>query len=156
MQKINKQKADKLIAKGDRLKAKGKFEKALKKYKKAKKYDPERADLYDRLIEAHDKSTKEWCEEDVAESVGYVMDKQEIENPSIKLLHERLTPEWTKVTEKIGRLIISDNEAEESEIIQEIQAFGPSAVYPLIYTLLQIKKGAGETKGEICGEEKKE
>lgn len=155
--KIDKNKADKLIAKGDKLATKGKFKRALKKYKKAKNYDPERADLYDKLVDAHDKATKEWKAKDVADSVGWVMEKQEKENPAIKHLHERLSPEWTQVLEKIRVLIMCDNEDEESKIIEEITAFGEDAVYPLIYTILQIKKSSmKDSKEDSCQREKEE
>lgn len=146
--KTNKKKAEKLIARGDKLAKKGKFGRALKKYKKARKFDPERADLYDRLVNTHEKSTEEWKLQDVAESVGWVMEKQELENPAIKLLHRRLSPEWNQIIEKISTLIMCEAEDQECKIIEEIQSFGTEAVYPLIYIILQIKKGATEKKKE--------
>lgn len=144
-----KKKSERLVGEGDSLAKKGKFKQALKKYRQAKECDPERADIYDRLISAHDKSTKNWTEEDVAESVGYAMKKQEVENPGIKYLHERLTPEWNEIAEKIAHLISCENEEEEIKLIGEIKSYETAAIYPLIYTLLQIKKGAssrGETE----------
>jgi len=142
----NKEKADKLIKKGDTLLAKGKHKRALKKFKKAKELDPERSDIYDRLVNAHEKATTEWSEEDVALSVSWTMEKQEAVNPSMKLIHERLTPEWSEIMTKIGELIVTDQEDDEDRIIQEIQGYGEQAIHPLIHTILQIKKGAGDSE----------
>lgn len=146
----NKKRAAKLLSEGDKLLKKSRFKEALKKYKKARKYDPERPDIYDRLIRAHDKSTGKWSEKDVVESVGWLMEKQEIENPSLKLLHAKLSPEWKSVADKIETLITCDNEDDEYRIIEEIRAFNAAAIYPLIYTILQIKKGLFGKKDEEC------
>jgi len=148
MKTNDKKKVEKLIAHGDSLLKKGRFKDALKEYKKARKLDPKRQDIYDRLVEAHDKSTNEWKPEDVVESVGYIMEKQELTNPAIKLLHQRLTPEWRGVIDKISELLMCDDEKKECTLIEEIQSFGKEAVYPLIYVLLQIKRGAGESGKE--------
>lgn len=144
MPKINKKKADKLLAKGDKLAEKGKFDKALKKYKKAHEYDPENKIIYDRLVKTHDEATEEWEAEDIVESVGWVMQKQELENPEIKMIHAQLTPEWKEIMEKIATLIQCDNEEAENKLIEEIRNFGSDAVYPLIHTILQIKRGASK------------
>lgn len=140
--KPNKEKAEKLLTKGDELLQKGKFKRALRKFKKAQKYDPERADIYDRLVKAHEAATKDWDVEDVVESVGWVMEQQELQDPSFKMLHAKLSPEWNNVTERIKTLIVCEDEKEECRIVEEIRAFGEEAIYPLLHTLLQIKKGS--------------
>lgn len=151
-EKNNKKDKDaaKLISEGDEYMAKKKYTKALKRYKKAKELAPERTDLYDKLIKAHDLAVKEedWHEDDVADSVGWTMEKQELENPALKLLHERLTPEWNNISAKISALITSESEDDEIRIVEEIRAYGHDAIYPLIFTLLQIKKGATQKSGD--------
>lgn len=144
MPKINKKKAAKLLAKGDKLLEKGKFKRALKKFKKARKYDPDNKEIYDRLVQSHNEATKDWQLEDVVESVGWVMEKQELENPAMKMVHAQLKPEFAQVTEKIAALIKASDENEEGRLIEEIKSFEGDAVYPLISILLQIKRGAKE------------
>ena len=141
MSKNNPKKAKKLISKGDKLLEKGKAPKALKMFKKAKDLDPGNVEVYDKLIRAHEASTLDWEETDVAESVGWLMEKQQIENPSIKLVHETLEPEWKQVMEQIGMLFAAPTDEDEERVIAKIKDFGDKALYPLIYTLLQIKKG---------------
>lgn len=159
MKTTDNEKAEKLISQGDSLFKKGKFKDALKKYKKAQVLNPKRQDIYDRLVETHEKSTGEWKPEDVVESVGYVMEKQEVMNPAIKFLHQRLTPEWRAVIDKASELLMCAGEDKEYSLIEEIQSFGRDAVYPLIYVLLQIKKSASSAeKGDdkSCETEEKE
>lgn len=139
--KTNKVKVGRLIEKGDELLKKGKFKKALEKFKKALDLDPDRPELYDRLIDAHDKADIEWDEKDVADSVGWVMKRQELTNPSIKITHARLTPEWQEVTDKIKLLIAASSEGDEQKLIEAIRSHETDAIYPLIDTILQIKKG---------------
>lgn len=149
----NKKKADGLITKGDELKKNGMFKQALKKYKNAQELDPERVEIYDKLIATHEEATKEWSEQDMAESVGWVMQKQELRNPAVKLLHERLSPQFDAVSKKITDLILSPTEEDEYRIIEDIKGFGTDAIYPLIFTLLQIKRDAREVKEECPKEE---
>ena len=144
MPKVNKKKALKLLAKGDRLLTKGKSKRALKKFKKAHAFDPDNKEIYDRLVSSHDQATEDWEIEDVVESVSWVMEKQELENPALKMVHAQLSPEWNEITEKIVSLIQCEDESTEANIIEEIKAFGEEAIYPLIFTLLQIKKGASD------------
>jgi vacuolar-type H+-ATPase subunit I/STV1 len=144
MPKINKEKAARLLAKGDKLATKGKNRRALKKFKKAHKFDPNNKDILDRLVKSHDDATKDWEIEDMVESVSWVMEKQELDNPSMKMLHAQLTPEGKAVSEKIVALFQSESEEDENKIAEEIKSFGTDAIYPLISTILQIKKGASE------------
>lgn len=153
MKTKDKKNADAHIKKGDKFSKAGKFKKALAEYKKAKDLDPNSAKLYDKLVKTHEKATKEWDAEDIVESVGWVMEKQELENPEIKITHAKLSPEWNLVTEKIQKLICSGTEAEEFKTIEEISAFGDKAIYPLVDAILQIKKGLiGKSKCQTPNE----
>lgn len=136
-----------LVAKGDEYMRKGKPKKALKKYMDAKVLSPDNADIYDRLIKAHEASTKEWDIEDFAKSVSWLMTKQEIEHPKIKMLHERMTPEWKDITDHIAKLITASEEDEES-LISKICAYGEKAVMPLIEFILYLKNIKGEKERE--------
>jgi len=143
-----KKKAEKLITKGDKLLAKGSSKKALGKYKKAKDLDPERADVYDKLVDAHDKATDEWEASDIVESVSWTMEKQEVENPLIKLTHAMLNPDAQEVSEKINGLFQAETREEEADLVDEIHKHGESAVYPLLHTLIQIKDKLTQPKSE--------
>ena len=148
MTRKNSNKASRLIAKGDKLIEKGKFKRALKKFKKALKFDPDRAELYDRLVNAHEQATEDWAEKDVAESVLWVMKKQEIENPAIKMTHAKLEPEWKEIAQKIKLLLVCDNKEDEGKIIEMIVSYGTDSIYPLIDTIIQIREGFKNQPGE--------
>lgn len=82
--------------KGDKDFKKGKFKKALAHYREAQKLDPGKTVLYDKLVEAHKKAVKKWTREDFSSSLEWTMKKQELENPSLKKVHERMDPDAAK------------------------------------------------------------
>lgn len=88
--KTPKEKADRLIQKGDRLLAKGKTEKALKKYRKALSLDPENQILYEKLVNTKQQDPKEWKLDDFVESMEWVLQGQQLQNPELKKLYEEL------------------------------------------------------------------
>ncbi|MBU4484248.1 hypothetical protein KKA47_02375 [bacterium] len=139
MKKQNPDKAKKLEAKGDNLFNKGKHKRALKKYKKALKYNSECSSLYEKLIQAQDQVGGEWGKEEFSESLDWLMKKQEIENPNLKQVHERLTPEWELVSDLIIKLINVKNMEDQDKLIRKIRDFGEAAVQPLIDFILSMK-----------------
>ena len=88
--KKKKTKAETSEAKGDKAFSKKKFKNALSHYREAQKLEPNKTVLYDKLVEAHRKGTKEWTREDFSLSLEWTMKKQELENPALKNVHERL------------------------------------------------------------------
>jgi hypothetical protein len=146
--KTNLKKADKLEAAGDKLATKGDFKKALKKYRDAAKEDPGRAALYDKLVGSLEKAKPEWKEEDFVESLSWTMKKQELEEPGIRQVHAKLTPEWKRVTE----LAISALNAPDEKIFvkysEELVASGEIATRVLLELLRMIKYPPQEGQGE--------
>lgn len=88
------------------------------------------------------KKGKEWELEDFVKSVDKVMQAQEKENPSLKQVHARLSPEWNKVSEKIGRLLAVNDEATLDKLREEIVQEGEIATRVLVDLLLTIKNQA--------------
>lgn len=139
MDNKNSKKAAKLIERGNKFLAKGKLKQALKEFEMAMELDPERADIYDKLISTHKNMDIEWDEYDIAKSLSWEMKKQEIDNPNLKYTHAQLQPQWKKITNKIQLLINECDDKKEAALIEEIHDYSTDAIYPLIHTLLQIK-----------------
>lgn len=97
----------------------------------------ESAKAYQR--EAAKREKKDWEMGDFVESVDEVMQKQEKENPDIKHLHARLSPEWKQVSEKISQFLTSESEEAASKIREEIIAHGDIATRVLLDFLMSIK-----------------
>jgi len=88
------------------------------------------------------KNKKDWEMKDFVASVDEVMQKQEKENPAIKQVHARLSPEWNRVSEKIGRLLTLSDEATLEILREEIVAEGEIGTRVLVDLLLTIKNQA--------------
>lgn len=136
--------AQKHIDKGDGWMKKKKPGKALIEYKKALACDPDLKGIYDKLIAAHDLTPREWDEKDFAESVTWTMKKQEQENPPIKQVHARLTPEWKKATELAMRMFVSEDKESVKKLTEELVAMGEIATRAMIGILLDIKHAGAE------------
>ncbi len=135
-------KVDSLIKKGDRLFSKGSFKKAVAKYRKAIKIDPKRTLVYDKLMEAKDKIPGPWGKEDFAESVGWAMKKQEEENPSLRELHIKLSPDWETAREVALKIFHAGSEEDERVFIEELVSMGEAGTRVAISMLIDIKKHA--------------
>ena len=75
---------------------KKKFDKALKYYRESQALSPGNIPIYDKLIQAHEKTGRKWTKTDFALSLEWTMKKQELENPALKKIHERLDPDKVK------------------------------------------------------------
>ena len=144
--KQNPKKAAKHEAKGDRLLAKGKLTKALKHYRRALEFDPERTAIYDKLIQTRDGIDGDWNVDDFAESMSWVMDKQEIDNPSIRQVHARLTPEWEKASGLAMAAIIEEDEVARGKKVEELVGMGNIATRVLIDILMEMNQAAKNAK----------
>lgn len=140
MPKTNAEKAERHEAKGDELAGKGKHAKALQEYRKALKLDPERVGLYDKLIATRDRAPGEWGVEDFAESMDWVMQKQEREHPPLKQTHARLSPEWNKATAIAIGILTEEDEEKRKGMIEEFVALGELATRAMIGLLLDLKR----------------
>lgn len=136
----NHEKMLKLELKGDQWLKKGKLKDAFKSYRKALTLDSEHLPLYDKLIESQKKLGKELTHEEFAESLGWTMKKQELENPAIKRVHAKLEPEWNEIMEAAKQMMMVIDEKTETECVEKIAAHGSLAVYPLVEMLLTFKK----------------
>lgn len=135
-------KAAKLIAEGDRHAAKGKLAKALKSYQKAHELDPAHEGLSAKLIEAHEKSLgdKDWDMKEFAEHMGMVLQLEAEAHPALKQVHAKLTPEWHEVSELVGRILMTEDEATAGALVEELVAKGEIATRALIEFLRTMKK----------------
>lgn len=91
------------------------------------------------------KRQKKWVLKDFVDSVDKVMQEQEKENPAMKQVHARLSPEWKKVSEKIGHLLTLTDENQIDQLREEIVGEGEIAIRVLIDFLLAIKSQAGKS-----------
>ena len=80
-------------------------------------------------------------------SVDDVMQTQEKENPAMKHLHAQLSPDWQRVSEKIGRLLTLNDQKEIENLREEVVADGEIATRVLIDFLLALKNQT-ETKNQ--------
>lgn len=90
----------------------------------------------------YDRKKEDWGLEDFVESVDTVMQDQEKNNPNIKHLHAKLSPEWKRVSEKIGKLLLAADEEGITRLREEVVQEGEVAIRVLIDFLLSIKKQA--------------
>lgn len=135
-------KLQKHIVKGDELMASKKAKKALKEYRRAMEIDPDTDGLYDKLIHAHDEATCDWDVEDLAESVSWTMKKQEKENPYLKQVHAKLSPEWKKASELAIRIMMTEDGENAKKLTEELVAMGEIATRALVGLLSDFKKVA--------------
>lgn len=81
----------------------------------------------------------EWGMEEFVESVDAVMQNQEKQNPAIKQIHAKLSPDWKRVSNHLARLLSLTGEAEIEKLREEIVAEGEIASRVLIDFVLAIK-----------------
>lgn len=146
----NPKKALKFEAKGDRLSAKGKYRKALLIYEKSQQKNPDNPDIYKKLCETLNKFEHEWTEEDFSKSMTWTMKEQELENPQMKLVHEKFTVEYMEVQKLVQKLMLAPNKELETRFINKIITYGDKAQLPVLDFLLSLKNIASQ---EIPGEE---
>lgn len=77
--------------------------------------------------------------EDLVEEIGAVMENQESENPNIKQIHARLSPEWKVASEKVAKWLMSNDEGEIDRLREEIISDGEIGMRVLMDLLLSIK-----------------
>ncbi len=135
-----KQTPESLIIKGDKYFNSKKFKKALDSYTRANELDPDNQKVYDKMIAAHLELKDDWNDEDLAISLTWTMKKQELENPALKRIHARMTPEWESINGLVKQLLLAKDENEETRLIGQITNHGEAALYPLLEFVLGIKK----------------
>lgn len=146
--KTDHEKAAKHISKGDKHFEGGKYEKALTEYRKALELDSDYPGIFDKLIKVRDEAGDDWDIEDFAESVSWTMEKQAQENPAIRQVHARLTPEWKKAYELALRLLTDPAERINSGDVEELVGMGEVATRALIGILLDLKQATSPESEE--------
>lgn len=86
------------------------------------------------------KSEKKWTEKDFVDSLDKVMKEQEVEDPKFKRVHAQFEPEWQEVTQLIKKLLMAADEKTETSLVEQIASYKETAIYPLVETLLILKK----------------
>lgn len=138
--KSDPKKALKHEAKGDKLGGKGKYRDAIAEYQKSESLNPDRVEIYDKLIDAQAQiAESEWKEEDFANSMSWTMRRQELQNPHIRLVHETFSVEYREVHQLLQRLMSVSGEELESPLIEQILEYGERASLPMLHFLLSIK-----------------
>lgn len=129
-----------LELKGDTHVQKGKQQKAHECYQQALDLNPERVELYDKLLASHNASKDKWTEEDFVFNLELTMKKQELLDPTFKRVHARHEPEFREIAQLIKKMILEKDATRETRIVEEIISYGVNALYPLIDALLAIKQ----------------
>lgn len=83
---------------------------------------------------------REWTEKDFVDCLDKVMKEQEVEDPKFKRVHAQFEPEWQEVTQLIKKLLIVADEKAETSLVEQIASYKETAIYPLVETLLILKK----------------
>ena len=135
----NPNKARRLEQKGDKLFGRDQFEKALEYYRKSAKFDPDRAEIYQKLATALEKTEKEWTQEDFEESMSWTMRQQELEHPDIKWVHQKFTIEYQAVQKLLQQLMLLQNPEEEQDLITQILLYEEKAALPILDFLVAMK-----------------
>jgi hypothetical protein len=138
------QNAEALEAEGDALAAAKDLPKALAKYQEAEAVEKERPELYGKMISIHAEITEEWSRDDFALSLSWEMQKQALEHPEVRAAHERLSPEWQAVTERLHRLLIADTPEDMNQLAEEVAEYRENAVRPLLDFILLLKQNASK------------
>ena len=120
---------------------KGDFKQAAGYFKKALELNPDAECLYEKLIKTIDQKDGEWELDDFADSVTWAMKKQEQDNPSIRQVHAKLTPEWEKAMELTLNILQADEDVAKNKI-EELVQMGDIATRVLIEMMLDFKKSA--------------
>lgn len=138
--KTDPKKALKHEGKGDKLAGKGKYREAMGEYQKSESLNPDRIEIYDKLIETQGQIPEsEWEEEDFAASMTWTMHRQELQNPHIRLVHETFSLEYREVHQLLQRLMTALGEDQENALIEKILEYGERASLPMLHFLLSIK-----------------
>ena len=140
--KIDPKKALKYEQKGDKLFGKKKYHEALDEYQKSEGLNPERPEIYEKLIAAHGQFEHEWKEDDFANSMSWTMRHQELTNPQIKRLHQVFTAEYQEIQKLLQSLMIAGEKAFEDKLAHQILDYGEKAALPLLHFLLSMKQMA--------------
>ena len=80
--------------------------------------------------------------EDFVESVSWTMSKQELEEPAIRHVHARLSPEWKKASDLAIKVLMTPEEDEALPgMIEEFVSYGETGTRVLIEIMRQSLKG---------------
>lgn len=144
--KSPQEKARWLEKKGDLCFAKGKFHKAYHFYHEAVELDETLTPLYDKLIALLKEQQEDWQEEHFAHSLFWEMRKKEIQDPTFKRIHARSEPESQAITKLVKKMLEAPSQEEETKCIEEVAAYGPQALYPLLDFILAFKEAGKKQK----------
>lgn len=86
------------------------------------------------------KPDKKWTEQDFVECLDTVMKQQEMEDPKFKRVHAQFEPEWQEITKLIKMILRTQDEKTETSLVEQIASYKETAIYPLVETLLILKK----------------
>ncbi len=140
--KLDPPKALKHEAKGDKLASKGKVERALKEYRKSESLNPDRSEIYDKLIQTQNQAEGEWSQETFTEMMGWTMRQQELLNPTLEQVYKTLSPDYQEIQKLLQQLMVAEAEEMEQMLVKKILGYGEKSVLPTLHLLLSIKGSA--------------
>lgn len=77
--------------------------------------------------------------DDLVEEISGVMENQEKQDPNLKQVHARLSPEWEKVSHKVAQWLLCNEEVKRDRLREEIISEGEIAIRVLTDLLLSLK-----------------
>ncbi len=82
-------------------------------------------------------SEDDWTEAQFVESLDQVMKAQEAANPSIREVHEKLSPEYQQIKQLIAQMMMTDPVLRDP-LLEKIKSYQQKAVLPLLDILLSL------------------
>lgn len=116
------------------------YRQAYEAYKKALFYNESKTHIYEQLLKTMDHFKEAWSETDFVENIYWTMQQKEILDPTFKRIHAQSEPEYPHIKALIHKLIKASNSEIETQVVEDIVAYGENALYPLIDHILHIKE----------------
>ena len=145
---INPDKAFALELKGDQSLNKKQNSKAQDFYLEALKFNPDRIELYDKLIALQESSQAQWQADDFTLHVTLTMRRQEILNPMFKRINARALPEFEEIKSILLEILRTHDTEKETELVEKIIEYGDLALYPLLDFIISLKEEPQEKKSD--------
>lgn len=77
--------------------------------------------------------------DDLVEEITGVMEDQENQDPNLKQVHARLSPEWGKISHKVAQWLMCNDDGKRDRLREEIIGEGEIAIRVLTDLLLSLK-----------------
>lgn len=134
---------------GDKLAGEGRLGDALDAYRHAERLNPNRGEIYVKLIDTHERlkasAPEAFAEDDMADLLTWTMRAQELATPRLRYLHRYLSGEDKTIHRLLQRLMATEDDQEEGYLLEQIEAQGVQAVQALLYFFVSLKHTRAQT-----------